>query len=156
MQIVKRYFGVMLLSAILFAVFSFRESNMLRTVEAQSPFTFLPPVTSLSACAWPQGVTVGTALCPISQNGVASIAFAVNGGAFMVPSGPPGAQGQPGQSGAPGQNGLQGPQGPAGPPGQGFAVGTVLTVTEKCPKGLGSIVAGWATTSCTLTINGIQ
>jgi hypothetical protein len=155
MQIVKRYFGVMLLSAILFAVFSLRESNTLRTVEAQSPFTFLPPVTSLSACAWPQGVTVGTALCPISQNGVASIAFAVNGGAFMVPSGPPGAQGQPGQSGAPGQNGLQGPQGPAGPPGQGLTVGTTLTVTEKCPAAKGAIATGW-TASCTITVTGVQ
>ena len=51
-----------------------------------------------------------------------------------------------------GQTGQQGPQ---GVPGNGFAVGTVLTVTQQCPRGVGTIQAGWTSQNCTVTITAI-
>jgi len=122
------------LTALMLIVLAWREP--IKTVQAQSSYAFLAPVTSLQACAWPSGMTTGFALCPITANGSTVVAFAASGGPFTVPS--------------------QGPGGAAGAPGQGFVIGTAITFKETCPKGSGSIPAGFTTSGCTLTITGLN
>lgn len=76
-------------------------------------------------------------------------------------TGPQGAQGQPGVQGQPGANGAQGPsgatgpagpQGPMGPVGPASKVVLPLTnITVSCPKGKGTIPAGFVSKGCTIT-----
>jgi hypothetical protein len=179
------------------------------SLHAQSIFSFLAPVTSLSQCVWPASVSVGTAVCTIVTGPNSTLlAFAANGGPFVVPeqgpagatgpvgpsgaqgiagaAGPPGAvgpegpqgqagitgapgaqgpQGIPGQTGATGVAGAQGPigltgqqgaQGVPGPPGPGLTQSTILFVSISCPKGSGTVPAGFTATNCTITVTNVN
>jgi len=54
-----------------------------------------------------------------------------------------------------GQTGATGSQGQPGPP--GVVTGTTLTVTLSCPKGKGSIPAGFGPTkNCIISVTGVQ
>lgn len=116
------------------------------SVYAQSVFTYLQPQSSVSGCVWPQGVTFGTAVCPVTQsNGGVNMAFASNGGPFQLVGA--GMQGPKGDSGT---------IGPAGATGVGFKIGTVVTFNVVCPKGSGTVSGGFTITGCKQTITAIQ
>jgi hypothetical protein len=119
---------------------------------------------------------------PAGKQYILSIASGVlqesdNGGAYhslVGPQGPPGSAGSagsqgvtgqagpPGVQGNPGIQGIQGPQGQAGQPGQtgqpgqGLVVGSVLTLNLVCPKGKGTVTAGFTSKDCTATITAIH
>jgi len=75
------------------------------------------------------------------------------------PAGPMGPPGPPGPTGAQGDTGASGPQGPTGPQGPpGIAAGQTVTFGPmKCPKGSGTIQAGWSNPGgCTAVIVSVQ
>lgn len=107
-------------------------SNLPSTVLAQSTFTYLQPQTSVGTCAWPQGVSSGTGVCPVIQpDGSVNLAFAANGGAFKLVG--------------------------TGLPGVGFKIGTKITfdIPANC-KGTGNVGNGFTLKNCTLVITAIQ